>query len=155
MKCKSTLETTALYAKVSTRTIHAVTGPLDRLMALMEGKTPPEYGVRTSIEGADIFHAAGPAYRAAHAGHLSRAQLKVMSAIVGLADELGKEALPHTGLIHARSGPNRFIIHPIHQMPGPKTSILSEATSASTCSEIEPPPLWTNLLPTRVITKVS
>lgn len=25
----------------STRTIHAVTGPLDRLMALMEGKTPP------------------------------------------------------------------------------------------------------------------
>ena len=37
----SKLETTALYAKVSTRTIHAVTGPLDRLMALMEGKTPP------------------------------------------------------------------------------------------------------------------
>ena len=38
----SKLETTALYAKVSTRTIHAVTGPLDRLMALMESKTPPE-----------------------------------------------------------------------------------------------------------------
>lgn len=38
----SKLETTALYAKVSTRTIHAVAGPLDRLMALMEGKTPPE-----------------------------------------------------------------------------------------------------------------
>jgi site-specific recombinase XerD len=38
----SKLETTALYAKVSTRTIHAVTGPLDRLMALMEGKTPPD-----------------------------------------------------------------------------------------------------------------
>lgn len=37
--CK--LETTALYARVSTRTIHAVAGPLDRLMALMEGKTPP------------------------------------------------------------------------------------------------------------------
>lgn len=35
----SKLETTALYAKVSTRTIHAVAGPLDRLMALMEGKT--------------------------------------------------------------------------------------------------------------------
>ena len=35
------LETTALYTKVSTRTIHAVAGPLDRLMALMEGKTPP------------------------------------------------------------------------------------------------------------------
>ena len=36
----SKLETTALYTKVATRTIHAVTGPLDRLMALMEGKTP-------------------------------------------------------------------------------------------------------------------
>ena len=35
----SKLETTALYAKVSTRTIHAVAGPLDRLMALMKGKT--------------------------------------------------------------------------------------------------------------------
>ena len=34
----SKLETTALYTKVATRTIHAVTGPLDRLMALMEGK---------------------------------------------------------------------------------------------------------------------
>jgi hypothetical protein len=37
--------------------------------------------VRTSIEVADIFRAAGPAYRIAHAGHLSLAQLKVMSAI--------------------------------------------------------------------------
>jgi hypothetical protein len=36
----SKLETTALYAKVSTRTIHAVAGPLDRVMALIEGKTP-------------------------------------------------------------------------------------------------------------------
>ena len=36
----SKLETTALYTKVATRTIHAVTGPLDRLMALMEGRTP-------------------------------------------------------------------------------------------------------------------
>ena len=34
------LDTTALYAKVATRTIRAVTSPLDRLMALMEGKTP-------------------------------------------------------------------------------------------------------------------
>ncbi|EAV42151.1 integrase/recombinase [Stappia aggregata IAM 12614] len=38
----SKLETTALYAKVSPRTIHAVAGPLDRLMAQMEGKTSPE-----------------------------------------------------------------------------------------------------------------
>lgn len=36
----SKLETTALYTKVSTRTIHAVSSPLDQLMALMEGKTP-------------------------------------------------------------------------------------------------------------------
>jgi integrase/recombinase XerD len=31
------IDITAIYTKVSTRTIHAVTGPLDRLMALMEG----------------------------------------------------------------------------------------------------------------------
>ncbi|WP_274630920.1 IS91 family transposase [Arvimicrobium flavum] len=37
--------------------------------------------MRASIEVADIFRAACPAYRAAHAGHLSLAQLKVMSAI--------------------------------------------------------------------------
>lgn len=34
-----------------------------------------------SLEVADIFRAAGPAYRATHAGHLSLAQLKVMMAI--------------------------------------------------------------------------
>ena len=37
--------------------------------------------MRTSLEVADIFRAAGPAYRAAHAGHLSLGQLKVMAAI--------------------------------------------------------------------------
>ena len=37
--------------------------------------------MRTSLEVADIFRAAGPAYRAAHAGHLSLHQLKVMAAI--------------------------------------------------------------------------
>ena len=37
--------------------------------------------MRTSLEVADIFSAAGPAYRAAHAGHLSLGQLKVMAAI--------------------------------------------------------------------------
>jgi len=37
--------------------------------------------VRTSFEVADIFRAAGPGYRIAHAGHLSLHQLKVMSAI--------------------------------------------------------------------------
>ena len=37
--------------------------------------------MRASLEVADIFRAAGPAYRAAHDGHLSLQQLKVMSAI--------------------------------------------------------------------------
>jgi hypothetical protein len=37
--------------------------------------------VRPSLEVADILRAAGSAYRAAHAGHLSLPQLKVMSAI--------------------------------------------------------------------------
>lgn len=37
--------------------------------------------MRASLEVADIFRAAGPAYRAAHAGHLSLHQLKIMSAI--------------------------------------------------------------------------
>ena len=37
--------------------------------------------MRTSLEVADIFRAAGPAYRAVHAGHLSITQLKVMTPI--------------------------------------------------------------------------
>ena len=37
--------------------------------------------VATSLEVADIFRAAGPAYRAAHTGHLNLVQLKVMTAI--------------------------------------------------------------------------
>jgi hypothetical protein len=37
--------------------------------------------LRASIEVADIFRAAGTAYRRAHAGHLSLPQLKVMSAV--------------------------------------------------------------------------
>ena len=37
--------------------------------------------MRASLEVADIFLAAGPAYRASHAGHLSLDQLKVMSAV--------------------------------------------------------------------------
>jgi hypothetical protein len=37
--------------------------------------------VRASLEVADIFRSAGPAYRASHAGHVSLPQLKVMSAI--------------------------------------------------------------------------
>lgn len=37
--------------------------------------------MRTSLEVADIFRVAGPAYRANHAGHLNLGQLKVMAAI--------------------------------------------------------------------------
>jgi hypothetical protein len=37
--------------------------------------------LRSSLEVADIFRTSGPAYRSAHAGHLSLHQLKVMSAI--------------------------------------------------------------------------
>ena len=37
--------------------------------------------MRPGLEVADIFRAAGPGYRAAHDGHLSLAQLKVMTAI--------------------------------------------------------------------------
>lgn len=37
--------------------------------------------MRADLEVADIFRAAGPAYRAAHAAHLGQQQLKVMSAI--------------------------------------------------------------------------
>ncbi len=37
--------------------------------------------MRASIEVADVFRAAGPVYRATHAGHLSLQQLKIMSAI--------------------------------------------------------------------------
>jgi hypothetical protein len=37
--------------------------------------------LRPSLEVADIFRIAGPAYRSLHAGHLSLAQLKIMSAI--------------------------------------------------------------------------
>jgi len=37
--------------------------------------------MRTSLEVADIFRTAGPAYRVTHAGHLSLHQLKIMSAV--------------------------------------------------------------------------
>ena len=37
--------------------------------------------MRTSLEVADIFRAAGPNYRKVHTGHLSLSQLKVMSAV--------------------------------------------------------------------------
>ena len=52
-----------------------------RPQTAQERERSPAEAVRTSLEVADILRAAGPAYRAAQAGHLSLQQLKVMSAI--------------------------------------------------------------------------
>jgi integrase/recombinase XerD len=38
----SKLDTTALYARVATKTIRAVTSPLEHLASLMEGKAPAD-----------------------------------------------------------------------------------------------------------------
>jgi len=46
-----------------------------------ERALPPAEAMRTSLEVADILRAAGPAYRATQAGHLSLQPLKAMSAI--------------------------------------------------------------------------
>jgi integrase/recombinase XerD len=78
----SKLDTTALYARVATKTIRSVTSPLERLALLMQGEDPGgRSGLRTSLEVADIFRAEGAGYRSVQAGHLSLTQLKVMSAI--------------------------------------------------------------------------
>jgi len=78
----SKLDTTALYARVATKTIRSVTGPLEHLKLLMEGDgAEPDPVTRPPLEIADIFRRHGAAWRAAHAGHVSLAQLKVMSAI--------------------------------------------------------------------------
>jgi hypothetical protein len=78
----SKLDTTALYARVATKTIRSVTSPLEHLALLMQGEDPGSgAGLRTSLEVADIFRAEGTGYRSAQAGHLSLTQLKVMSAI--------------------------------------------------------------------------
>ena len=55
--------------------------------------------MRAAIEVADVFRAAGPAYRAAQAGHLSLRQLKVMAAIEqgGTIALANKEALVSAG----------------------------------------------------------
>jgi hypothetical protein len=59
------LETTAFYTTVATRTVRAVISPLDKLTTLLEAQVaPPAEPVRASLEVADIFRSAGPAYRA-------------------------------------------------------------------------------------------
>ena len=58
------IDTTAIYAKVSTRTIQAVASPLDRIIALMEGHEQtgrhPAEPVRAGLEFPDIFRSASP-----------------------------------------------------------------------------------------------
>ena len=78
----SKLDTTALYTRVATKTIRSVTSPLERLAMLMQGERAQRLTrLRASLEVADIFRAEGASYRFVQAGHLSLAQLKVMSAI--------------------------------------------------------------------------
>ena len=54
----SKLDTTALYARVATKTIRAVTSPLEHLTLLMEGEDPAAEPAATALEVADIFRAA-------------------------------------------------------------------------------------------------
>ena len=61
---------------------------------------------RSSLEVADIFRTYGPAWRRANAGHLSLAQLKVMSAIGKLPDRSPRRAC--RGLRKVRP-PARFL----------------------------------------------
>ena len=76
------LDTTALYARVATRTIRAVTSPIEALKSLMEGHSPGgRAAMRPALEVADVFRRHGPAWRASRAGHIGRDQLKVMSAV--------------------------------------------------------------------------
>ncbi len=79
------LDTTALYTRVATTTIRSVTSPLDRLAPLPAARPRPEPSPaavsRPRLEVADVFHHHGAAWREANAGHLSLAQLQVMSAI--------------------------------------------------------------------------
>ena len=59
-----------------------MTSPLEHLRLLMEGEDSRRLiPLRPSLEVADIFRIHGSTWRTAHAGHVSLAQLKVMSAI--------------------------------------------------------------------------
>src|SRR5215210_1243881 len=60
------LENTAFYTKVATRTVRTVTSPLASSRWLGPKRScPAAEPLRASIEVADIFRSAGPAYRAA------------------------------------------------------------------------------------------
>ena len=81
------LETTALYTRVAVNTVRDIESPLDRLEHQPDEAnaarltTAAWRGPRRSPEVADVFRAHGAAWRKANAGHVSLAQLKVMSAI--------------------------------------------------------------------------
>jgi len=68
-----------------------------------------------SLEVADIFRTAGPAYRADHAGHLGLDQLKVMSAIetcrtaalgghVEACDDCGHRRIAYNSCLMGKAG---------------------------------------------------
>jgi len=62
--------------------VRTVISPLDELGIFKVADTETDYlGVSSSREVTDIFRAAGPTYRATHSGHLSLAQLNVLSAV--------------------------------------------------------------------------
>ena len=79
------LETTALYTRVAVNTVRDIKSPLERLGVNLDeaDRRPPDRGrmARPRLEVADVFRAHGAAWRKANAGHVSLAQLKVMSAI--------------------------------------------------------------------------
>ena len=82
----SKLDTTARYTHVASKVLREVTSPLDRLTPLAPQESTPRHGgivSRPALEVADIFRDHGPAWRDANRGHVSLAQLKVMSAIEG------------------------------------------------------------------------
>ena len=79
------LDTTARYAHVASKVLREVTSPLDRLTPIGPKRTSAEVArrvvARPALEVADIFRDHGAAWREANRGHVSLAQLKVMSAI--------------------------------------------------------------------------
>ena len=81
------LDTTARYTHVATNVLRAVTSPLDRLLPPRPRRrrsrrhSRPALVARPALEVADIFRDHGAAWRDANRGHVSLAQMKVMSAI--------------------------------------------------------------------------
>ena len=95
-----------------------------------------------SLEVADIFRAAGPAYRATHAGHLSLHQLKVMSAIehcrtaalgghVEACEDCGHRLIAYNSCLMGRSGNGELAYR--HQHFSVNCSALCLHNSAVLC----------------------